>query len=276
MTLLRVLGFSLAVLLSYTLFANILPQVQSDPPREEEIDTGELDMPGMIAWGERLFSGKGTCTLCHNDLGRAPDLLQMDLAVALPARIKAEGYAGAAGDADGDEAVEIYLRESLLEPSAYVVPGFGKKGTDDKVSPMPRVDAAPIELTVAEQNALIAYLQELGGFEPTVPLPEAGGEAAMDEDADEEEAVAVTGVEAIEKFGCSACHDLEGTEADSGPSLNGIAKRMDRAGIVAAIIDPNAVIADGYEADMMPADFGAQMRVSELDLIIDYLTGLPD
>ena len=275
MTLLRVLGFSLAVLLSYTLFANILPQVQSDPPREEEIDTGELDMPGMIAWGERLFSGKGTCTLCHNDLGRAPDLLQMDLAAALPARIKAEGYAGAAGNADGDEAVEIYLRESLLEPSAYVVPGFGKKGTDDKVSPMPRVDAAPIELTVAEQNALIAYLQELGGFEPTVPLPDTGGEEAMDED-DEEEAVAETGVEAIEKFGCSACHDLEGTEADSGPSLNGIAKRMDRAGIVAAIIDPNAVIADGYEADMMPADFGAQMRVSELDLIIDYLTGLPD
>jgi len=80
MTFLRVMAFSLVVVLSYTLFANILPQVQSDPPQEEEIDTGALDLAGQVAWGERLFGGKGTCTLCHNNLGRAPDLLAMDLA----------------------------------------------------------------------------------------------------------------------------------------------------------------------------------------------------
>ena len=114
MTFLRVILFSVAVLLVYTGFANILPQVQSDPPAEEVVETGSLDMAGMIAYGDRLFDGKGTCTLCHNDLGRAPDLLEMDLAADLVARVQSAG----------SDDVEAYLRESLIDPSAYVVPGF--------------------------------------------------------------------------------------------------------------------------------------------------------
>lgn len=120
MTFLRVIVFSVLVLLAYTGFANILPQVQSDPPKEEVIGTGTLDMAGMIAYGERLFSGKGTCTLCHNDLGRAPDLLKMDLAATFPERLSDAAYGGGAE-------VEDYLRESFVNPSAYVVAGLARK-----------------------------------------------------------------------------------------------------------------------------------------------------
>ncbi|MFQ5774869.1 MAG: c-type cytochrome [Kiloniellaceae bacterium] len=273
MTFLRVTLFSLAVVFAYTLFANILPQVQSDPPQEEEVDTAALDLAGQIAWGQRLFTGRGTCTLCHNELGRAPDLLNMDLAAEFQTRLADPGYAGEAKGLTGAAGIEAYVRESLVEPSAYVVAGFGKKGTNDTVSPMPRVDAAPISLSQDEMNALIAFLQDRAGAEVTVPLPSAQAEVAVEEE--EPEAPAATAQAAIEKYGCSACHDLEGSGADVGPQLAGIGARLDRTALWRAILEPNAEIADGFEADLMPQDYGEQMRAGELQLLVDYLMALP-
>ena len=271
MTFVRVMLFSVVVLLVFTGFANILPQVQSDPPAEEVVETGSLDMAGLVAYGERLFSGKGTCTLCHNGMGRAPDLLELDLATTFADRISGTGGEGAA-------AVEAYLRESLLDPSAYVVAGFGKKGTNDKVSPMPVANAPPIELDAIQIDAVIAFLQDRAGMEPTVPLPSADHAPAVEEEAaedeEEPEGPATDALAAIDKFYCSACHDLEGSEADAGPDLRGIASRMNREKIMEAIFDPNAEIAEGFEADTMPTDFAEQMYVSELTLIVDYLTAL--
>ena len=283
MTFLKVIVFSVLVLLVYTGFANILPQVQSDPPGEEVLDTGGLDMAGMVAYGETLFSGEGSCTLCHKAQGRAPDLLGMDLAIALEEAIADPVYTGIAAGQSGAGAIEAYLRESLIDPSAYVVAGFGKKGTQGKVSPMPAVNAPPIEMNQVQMNALIAFLQDRAGFAPTVPLPGAGdvpnaaddtAGGAGDEDAGEP--LAQTGTEAVDKYFCAACHDLEGSEADSGPALNGLASRMSRGEIMEAILEPNTVIAEGYEGDMMPADFGEQMHSSELILIVDYLSDLPE
>ncbi len=267
MTFIRVMVFSILVLLVFTGFANILPQVQSDPPAEEVVETGSLDMAGLVAYGEKLFSGKGTCTLCHNSMGRAPDLLELDLATTFADRLSDTGGEGAA-------AVEAYLRESLLEPSAYVVAGFGKKGTNDKISPMPVVDAAPIELDAVQIDAVIAFLQDRAGMEPTVPLPSADDAVADEDDEEEPEGPATDALAAIDKFYCSACHDLDGSEADAGPDLRGIASRMNRAKIMEAIFDPNAEIAEGFEADTMPDDFAEQMYVSELTLIVDYLASL--
>jgi len=274
MTFFKVMGFSIFVLLIYTGFANILPQVQSDPPQEEEVETGSMDMGGFIAYGEKLFSGKGTCTLCHNDLGRAPNLLKMDLAAAYKERLSNPKYKGDGAGTVNAKSVETYLMESFIDPSAFVVAGFGKKGSNDTVSPMPKLNAAPLKLTTTEINALIAFLQDKGGFEPTVPLPTGEDVTTEEDEEEEEEGPAETADVAITRFGCTACHDLQGSEADAGPKLNGIGKRMDRAKLVEAILDPNAEVAEGFEADMMPPDFGEQMRVSELNLIIDYLMGL--
>ena len=262
MTFLRVISFSIVVLLFFTGFASILPQVQSDPPTEEVVEAGSLDMAGLIAYGDRLFSGKGTCTLCHNDLGRAPDLLEMDLSATFKERVSAAGSAS----------VEEYLRDSMLVPSAYVVPGFGKKGSNDAESPMPVVDAPPIELDEVQINALIAFLQDRAGLDPTVALPSA--DAAPVPEEDEDEPLATTGVEAIEKFFCSGCHDLEDSEADVGPALNDLATRMSRGDVMEAILEPNTTIAEGFEPDGMPDDFGEQIHASELILIVDYLMEL--
>ena len=279
MTFLRVMGFSLFILLVYTGFANILPQVQGEPPVEEEIDTGSLDMAGMVLLGQQLFSGKGTCTLCHNKRLRAPDLLALDLAKSFPQRLADPRYTGIAKSKKGAQAIGDYIHESMLDPSKYVVAGFGKKGSGDKISQMPKINLPPVSLSPVEIDAITAFLQDRAGLTPTVALPSASETPAPAPVADsggEEEGPATTAIAALEKFGCSSCHDLEGSQADIGPKLNGISKKMNEAEITEAIIKPNAVIAEGFEADTMPDDFGEQMRVSELNLIIDYLKNLPE
>ena len=276
MTFVRVIGFSVFVLLCYTVFANILPQVQSDPPKDEEpFAAGEMDMAGMIAWGEKLFSGKGACTLCHNNLGRAPDLLALDLRTTFDERLADARYGGKAKGEKGAVAVAAYLEESLVDPSVYVVAGFGKKGSNDTVSPMPDVSGAPASLSPIQINALVAFLQNRAGYDPTVPLPE-GGQAAEsgDDDEEAEDGPAETAEAAIEKFTCGACHDLAGSGADVGPKLNTAGGRLGPEGLRKAILDPNAEIAKGFEPDSMPPDYAQQMRISELNLIVDYLMKL--
>ena len=276
MTFFKTMGFSILVLLIYTGFANILPQVQSDPPAEEEISTEGLDMNGLIAYGERLFTGKGTCTLCHNDLGRAPDLLEMDLGTAFNDRMVDPRNEGASAGGEGASDVEEYLRESLVDPSAYVVSGFGKKGSDDTISPMPIVSAPPIELNDVEINAVIAFLQNGAGYAPTVPLPSVDEEPIIEEEVEEEEVAEpeTDPLVILDNVYCAGCHDLEGSEADVGPNLNDIGTRMTQGEIIEAILYPNAIIADGFEADYMPEDFGEMMHTTELMVLVDYLINL--
>lgn len=277
MTFLRVIGFSVALLLFYMGFSHILPQVEPDTSAPIEVSTDGLDMDGMIALGESLFSGKGTCTLCHNGMGRAPDTLVMDMSATFPERLLDARYTGVSSGQGGAEAIAAYIMESMQDPSAFVVEGFGKKGSNDTESPMPTVDQAPIELSVVEMNAVTAFLQDLAGLEPTVPLPSADDAPVAAEPSSTESApLLTTGLEVVDEHGCASCHDLEGSGADLGPSLYGIASRMSRATVMEAIIDPNAVIAEGYDADFMPTDFGEEMRGSELLLLTDYIMALPD
>ena len=279
MTFLRVIGFSVLLLLGYMGFAHMLPQVVPDTSEPVEVSTEGLDMDGFIALGESIFKGKGTCTLCHNGMGRAPDTLEMDMAATYPARLIDPRYKGVAAGKEGAKAIEEYIHESMVSPSAFVVEGFGKKGTNDTESPMPTVNMPPIELNDVEMNAVTAFLQDLAGLEPTVPLPSAddapvAGEPAAD--GGEPAPLLTSGEAIVDEYGCASCHDLGGSGADIGPSLNGIGKRMTRAEVVESIIDPNAVIAEGYDADFMPADFGESLRGSELLVLTDYLMALPD
>jgi len=279
MTFLRVIAFSLALLGFYAAYSHILPQVEPDLSEPVEVSTEGLDMAGMIALGEGLFSGKGTCTLCHNGMGRAPDTLEMDLAATFPERLADANYTGVAAGGAGAQAVADYLRESMLEPSAFVVAGFGKKGSNDAESPMPVVDAPPIELSDVEINAIIAFLQDRAGFAASVPLPSAGDTPVDEAPASTEGMIEAPETDlsaALDKFACTACHDLNDSGADLGPALGGIAGRMSRAGVMGAILDPNTGIAEGYDEGLMPDTFGEDMHASELLLIVDHLMTLPE
>src|SRR3972149_2532772 len=173
---LKVIIFSLLVLSAYTLFPNPLPQQKSEPPPLEE-KVGALTMDQFVAIGGDIYSGArggfGGCVLCHDPkLGRAPVLDNMP--TVSEGRLKDARYKGKATN------VEEYLRESMLEPAAFVVAGFGVPGSNDTQSPMLVISKY---LKPWEVNATIAYLQTKEGGEATVTPPTGqedtgGGEAA--------------------------------------------------------------------------------------------------
>ena len=262
-----VVAFTLLTVGFFAGYANFgIPQIEpAPPPKQEVLDLGAMTMDQFIALGERIFNGKGTCTLCHNELGRAPML--ETTAQAVPERIGDSRYKGAATN------VEEYLIESLTEPSAFVVAGFGKKGTGDTVSPMPNVASGGISLSDAEIKAVVAYLQETGGVDVTVEIP-----SDVPEEVESAEGEARTPLEtpeeAISEFGCGACHKVADEEGEVGPDLTRIGGLRDRAYIRKSILDPNAEISDGFEPDQMPADYGEQMYARELEMLVEYLADL--
>ena len=262
--------FSLVLTLAFTLVANLLPQVQGEAPVEKKVDLGSLTMDDFVAMGERLFMGKGTCTLCHKPppLGRAPDIQGENLVEVAKARLADPRYQGQA------KTPEEYIRESMVEPGAYVVAGWGKKGSNDTESPMPHVNKPPIALSDMEIDAIIAWLEAKDGNEVTVALPtaEAGAQAvAAAPAAGAAPAPAKTAEQAIAKYGCQACHALLGSTASLGPPLDDVGNRLTPAQIRESILQPDAQIAGGFTPGVMPQDFAERMTVKELEMIVKLL-----
>jgi len=263
---LKVSIFSLLMVGAFWAFSNFgIPQIKPEPPPvEEKLDLGAMTMDQFVALGGKIYNGKGTCTLCHNAMGRAPMLDKIGTVSA--ERLKDPRYKGAA------KTVEEYLHESLVKPSAFVVSGFGKSGTNDTESPMPDVTGGGIGLNEAELASVIAYLQDSGGAEVTVTIPAmpaAGAEAAK-----AEEAPLKTPQEVIAKYTCGACHIVAGQTGALGPSLAKIGATRNKEYLRQAILDPEAVIAKGFTGGMMPNTYGEQMKAKELEMLVNYLAGL--
>lgn len=265
-TLLKITAFSLFVIAFFAGYANFgVPRVEpAPPPKEEVIDLQAMTMEEFVALGERTFSGKGTCTLCHNAVGGRAPMLD-DLTILASERLADPAYEGEASD------LESYLYESMVATSAYVVPGFAKAGSGGSVSPMPDVTAGGIGLSEAEMRAVIAYLQDLSGLDVTVSIP-AEVEDEREEKPGEGPRPPFTSPEAIiSEFACGVCHRVAGEEGELGPDLTGIGAARGREYLRRAILDPDADIADGFEPEMMPADYGEQLYAGELETLIDYL-----
>jgi len=273
---LKVIIFSLLVLSAYTLFPNTLPQQKSEPPPLEE-KVGALTMDQFVAIGADIYSGArggfGGCVLCHDPkLGRAPNLVNMP--TVSDGRLKDARYKGKATN------VEEYLRESMLEPAAFVVAGFGVPGSNDTQSPMLVISKY---LKPWEVNAAIAYLQTKDGGEATVQPPTGqedtgGGDAAGGAAAPP--APAKTPQEAFQKHGCGACHKHEkgGIAGAIAPDLThvgsiaGKRKPGQNAGdyIRESILAPTAFVVPG-QPPIMPPGFGDKMTASELEMVVKFL-----
>jgi mono/diheme cytochrome c family protein len=264
-----VVVFSLLVIGFFSGYSSYgIPQIEpAPPPVEEQLDLGAMTMERFVALGERIYEGKGTCTLCHNPVGgRAPPLEE---AVALAEQRLADArYQGSAAD------VESYLYESMAEPSAFVVAGFGKAGSGDTVSPMPNILTGSIGLNEAELRAVIAYLQDLGGAEITVEIPSDAAEEESEVAEGEPRPPFTAPEDALAEFACGGCHKVAGEEGELGPDLTAIGALRDRDYLRRSILDPNAEIAEGFDPEMMPEDYGEQLYAAELEMLVDYLAGL--
>jgi nitric oxide reductase subunit C len=104
--------------------------------------------------GKALFNGAGACAGCHA-LAPAVRLVGPSLAgigATAAERVKDQSYHG------GATAADAYLRESILDPSRFIVPG-GNFATPDGRSFMP--DQFSKTLSASQVDDLVAYLTTL-------------------------------------------------------------------------------------------------------------------
>jgi len=255
---LKVSAFALAVMGGFTWYANSIPQIESKPPEELSLEGGNVTPQQLAAAGEKIFQEKGQCTTCHGigRAGRGPDLA---------------GVGGRAGSRKPGTKASVYLVESLLNPGAFVVPGFPNI--------MPNVSKPPIGLNRSELWAVAAFLESQGGTVdvkldevPQVATAQAGGGAASIElPGDPKAGQAVF----AGKAGCIACHKAGAVGASPvGPDLSNIAGSQTPEYIMGKILDPAAKgVVSGFPAGVMPKDFGQRLAAKEyLDLVSFLLT----
>ena len=124
---------------------------------------------------------------------------------------------------------------------------------------------APVR--VLEQDEFASWLEEQG-------KEEAGS-------GDEAASVQELGRTTFGNAGCGGCHTFTpaGTDAEIGPSLDNLAADAETAGVPLeeyirqSIVDPDAVVAEGYQAGVMPTTFGETLSQEELDALVAYLGG---
>jgi cytochrome c oxidase subunit II len=72
---------------------------------------------------------------------------------------------------------------------------------------------------------------------------------------------------------CGGCHKLAdaGTQGGVGPDLDSVLKGKDAAFIKQSIVDPNAEIAKGFSANIMPPNYAQLLSGAEVDALVKYL-----
>jgi mono/diheme cytochrome c family protein len=253
----KVGAFALAVMGSYTWYANSIPQIESKPPEELSLEGGNVTPQQLVAAGDKIFREKGQCTTCHGigRPGRGPDLA----GVGARAATRKPGTKPAA-----------YLVESLLNPAAFVVEGFPNI--------MPNVSKPPIGLNRSELWATVAFLESLGGTAdvklddvPQIAAAQAGATASIELPGDPKAGQAVF----AGKGACVACHKAGAIGASPvGPDLSNIAGSQTPEYIMGKILDPASKgTVSGFPPNVMPKTFGQQLTAKEyLDLVSFLLT----
>lgn len=272
---LKVFAFNVALIGFFLYVGNSIPQLRQDPPQELVL-AADASPEDFVKAGQEIFYGKGTCALCH-EIGkkgeRCPDLA--GVGERADKRVQEEGYKGKA--TNGVE----YLVESLHEPVVYVVEGY-----------QPSMPALGRQLSDLEMVALVAFLQSQGG-EVTVNgqarFPKWRGEGAGSGTAaaatPASAAVAEpgpaggVGQELVQKWGCVACHKLDGPDRLVGPSLWDLGARQDVNYIRESILQPDATIAEGFPPGVMKgtldgSGFYQKVSLQDLNTLVDYLASL--
>jgi len=72
---------------------------------------------------------------------------------------------------------------------------------------------------------------------------------------------------------CGACHTLAdaGTSSQTGPELDKSLKGKDAAYVRAGIVKPDEDIAPGFQAGIMPKNYGDTLSKEEVDALVEYL-----
>ena len=334
--LMKIGGFMFLVAAGLSGYGNWLPQVEGGfPPPVVKLDFASMSPQQLGDEGEKIIFGgigqsktqgaigKGQCPLCHGfQKGflseRAPNLFGIPARAS--ERLKEPNYHmndAASRNTEQKEAFEgsgtatnaqEYIAESHACPSCFVAKGFGVKGSNDTVSPMPRIHKPPISLQLGELAAVDTWMYtregvESPGYDAIVAsyekfIPEAdrpvaseGGEGGAGGN------ILVDGSESHDDLfmgaGCPACHTIPGIKdavGKVGPELwegTNAPKRMKDSAyegkakttkeyITESILDPNVYVVTDFPKDQMPKDFGVRLTGGALSKIVDYLAALKE
>jgi len=258
---LRIIGIVLGVLALYTLIANKIPQVQSEVPKALNLGSN-VTPEQLVSAGDQLFHGAGGCTACHGLGTRAPNLLTDE---------KGLGPIGArCGKREPGKDCKAYLYESLVNPRAYVVPGY------EPIMPEMGRTLSPQQLW-----ALVAFLESQGG---TVDVSASDIPAASVAPGDNSGAAGApksAGIAngstdpmvIIRGAGCLGCHKI-GTEGGAiAPNLTHVGSRLSQALIRECILKPDTRVSKGYEkfVGVMPKTFGNMLSGAQLEALVQFL-----
>ena len=256
---LKVTAFIVLVVASIAGFASLIPQLESPAPEVIDI-SGDLSGLELAAIGEGVLqSADAGCLACHgfgSEGLRAPDLA---------------GIGAVAGERVTGQSAAQYLRESLVDPCAFVVSGY------DCIMPQTLLQT----LGEAKITSLTAFLESQGG-EITVSLSAEAAESAEAETPSEGGGAGVAGTTADEimaSLACGACHTLEalGLAGLVGPELSVVGARLAPSQIRESILAPDAVIAEdcptgACQPGVMPKTFGDQLSAAQLETVVTFLS----
>jgi len=256
---LKIVLVSAVTIAAYMVVANVIPQVESEVPPDVAFGA-DVTPEELVEVGQQLYEGAGGCLACHAETpgARGPNI-RTDYRGQGPIGVRCEDRV------PGLDCKE-YLYQALVRPGDHVV--------DDYPLIMPPTDRT---LTQPQVWALVAYLQSHGG-EVTVTAADIPDEPDAAEAAPGAPAgpdVAGTTEEVIVRE-CLICHTMGGEGTELGPTFDGIGARRSAEELRLAILDPPAVVAEGYEdlVGAMPANFGARLTADQLEGMVRYLSGL--
>jgi cytochrome c oxidase subunit 2 len=92
--------------------------------------------------------------------------------------------------------------------------------------------------------------------------------------AEEPSGSAEAGRTVFEDQGCGSCHTFApaGSSGTVGPNLGEVLAGKDAAFIRESIVDPNAEVASGFSAGVMPQNYGDQLSPQQLDDLVAFLS----
>ncbi|GIK78077.1 MAG: cytochrome c [Acidobacteria bacterium] len=101
------------------------------------------------------------------------------------------------------------------------------------------------------------------------PEPTPGGGSGEGASADE-------GGKVFVAAGCGSCHTVASLGSDAqgtiGPNLDTVLAGQDDAFIEESIVDPDAVVAEGFPGGTMPATYGSELSPKEIDALVAFLS----
>lgn len=121
----------------------------------------------------------------------------------------------------------------------------------------PNVSMPADVVTGQDLDDVAAYVGKYAGVPGAAPPKAPGG----------------PGAQVFASNGCGGCHTLAaaGSGGVTGPNLDEVLPGQSAAAIEESIADPNATIAKGFPANVMPQNYGETLTPKELEDLVQYL-----